>query len=299
MIVLASLALIGIGTILLSKFSTLASIDTNAIPAERHGELKSRLMEDRFKRKLFGFSRAVADRLNPLGKLLRGFWLSMYNRLLELEQRYRRKATAEAPLTPGERSQREQRLEEILPAAQDALRRGEFETAETKAIAAIAVDHRNVGAYRILAAVYLQKKEYEQARETLRFIIDRLHVQDDDLFAELGEVSSGEGKFEEAKNALERSIQLNGMVAQHHHDLSRVELSLGNSLAAFEEARRAVELEPNNPKLLDSLVEISIVSGKRGWAQETFDKLRIVNPDNKKLAELQSRIDNMPKTKRR
>lgn len=291
--ILAVLALLGTITIVVRKFPTLAAIDTKVIPAERHGELKTKLIEQRMKRKLLSFFGAMIERLKPAGARIAVLLRSRYHKLIELERRYRSRVDKATDLNPAELEKKGQRLDTLLAQAHNALRREEYSPAESAAIEAISADPRNVQAYRVLAAVYLAQREYEQARETLQFIVERLHVEDDELYAELGQVATGEGKFEEAKRDLEKSIVFNGHVAQHHLDLCRVNLSLGDGAAAFEHCRSAVELEPNNPKFLDALVETSIVVGKKEWARDAYEKLRAVNPENQKLDEFAGRIENM------
>jgi len=295
---IAGLALIGIVVVIVRKFPTLASIDTRTIPSERHGELKAKLMEERFRRKISRASGSVAARVKPVGTKL-GTWLkTAYQRLLELEQKYRRRALSQDDLSPAERAKKLEEVGQAVAVARDALERGDYPTAERRAIEAISVYPRSVDAYRVLAQVYLDQKDYEHARETIRFVIDNLHVEDDELYAELGQADSGEGKLEEAKSDLETSIRLNNQVAGHYLDLCRVELELGDSAAAFENCKRAVELEPNNPKFLDALVEASIVAEKREWAVETLEKLKAVNPENQKLTELTDRVNTIPAVKK-
>lgn len=291
-------ALIGIIVILARKFPTLASIDTTVIPEERHGELKAKLIEDRLKRRLDGIGVKVRRSLVPTGKLISAFVRARYRQLLELERQYRARSAQHAPATPEQHEQLVQQIDVLISTAQDALRTGDINCAETKAIEIISRNPRSVEAYKILVKVYLERKDYEHARETLQFIIDRLHVSDDAIFAEMSQIATGEGNLQEAKQDLEQSIALNGRVAQYHLDLCQVHLALGESTNAFEECRKASEMEPNNPKFLDALTETSIVAGKREWAEESLEKLRAVNPENGKIDEFASRIGNMPKIRR-
>lgn len=292
--ILAAAALIGVIVIVTRRFPSLAAIDTSTIPAERHDELKARLIEERLRRKAGRLLTAVGVRLKPIGTSLRAELQRRYRQLLELEQRYRTRATTGLG-TPEEQIKVAATVQSRLAEATQALHEGNLTTAEQRAIEAIRINPRSVAAYRLLANVYLEQKEYEQARETLTFIMGRLHVADDELFAELGLAAAGEGNLEEAKHDLEQSIRLKGSAAEHYLDLCRVNLMLGDSAAAFDNCRTAVELEPNNPKYLDALVEASIISGKRDWAKETLEKLRGVNPENQKLEVLAARIEAMPK----
>ncbi|MFH0829005.1 MAG: tetratricopeptide repeat protein [Candidatus Kerfeldbacteria bacterium] len=291
--ILAVSALVMIIVIVVRKFPKLAVIDTKSIPAEQHDELKSKLIEQRFRRKLSNVTRTTGKALRPVASSAGRFLRSQYQKLLELEKRYRARTLQEEVLTPEAKAEKVQKIEQLLDDARSSMTAGDLSAAEQRTIAAISIDPRSVSAYRQLALIYIEQKDYEHARETLQFVIQRLKVEDDELYAELGLVASGEGKYDEARRDFEKSIVINGHVAQHYLDLSRVQLALGDSIGAFESSRRTVELEPNNPKFLDALVEASIVAGKREWALETLEKLRSVNPENQKLAEFTSRIDTM------
>lgn len=290
---LAVAALVAIVVIVWRKFPKLASINTEVIPAEKSNTLKAKLIEDRMRRRLTSVSQGVAKALKPLGGVAQSFAKTQYQKLLDLEKKYRNRMKPSAQLTPEEKAEKVTQVEQILAEAASLMNASNLSEAEQKVIEAVSIDPRNAAAYRLLATIYLEQKDYEHARETLMFLIDRLKIEDDELYAELGLVASGEGKFDEARQDLEKSIVINGQVAQHYLDLSRVQLALGDSLAAFESCRKTVELEPNNPKFLDALVDAAIVAGKRDWAAETLEKLRIVNPDNQKLTEFSSRIEAM------
>src|SRR5690349_253888 len=105
------LALAGLVAIVVRKFPTLASIDTTTIPEEQHGALKSRLMEERFKRKLVRMSGGLAERVKPLGGATKGALRTMYHRLLDLEQRYRSRMATSETLSPEERAKKEEQVD--------------------------------------------------------------------------------------------------------------------------------------------------------------------------------------------
>ncbi|MBI4089951.1 MAG: tetratricopeptide repeat protein [Candidatus Kerfeldbacteria bacterium] len=296
--ILATAALLAIVVIVARRFPSLAAIDTSIIPAERQDELKARLIEERLRRRAARLGRAVNARLKPMLASFQASVRRRYHQLLELEQRYRARATT-GPETREEQVKAAATVESRLAEATQAWHDGNLTTAEQRAIEAIRINPHSVAAYRLLANIYLEQKEYEQARQTLEFIMERLHVADDELYAELGLAAAGEGKLEEAKRDFEQSIKLKSTVAEHYLELCRVHLMLGDSASAFESCRTAVELEPKNPKYLDALVEASIISGKREWAKETLEKLRSVNPENQKLEALAARVEGMPKTRTR
>ena len=65
---------------------------------------------------------------------------------------------------------------------------------------------------------------------------------------------------------------------------------LAEAIVAY---RTAAEHEPNNPRVLDLLLEISILSGDKRLAREAFIKLQAANPENQKLGDWEAKIREM------
>ena len=76
--------------------------------------------------------------------------------------------------------------------------------------------------------------------------------------------------------------------------LAELFLELGKNEPALEAVRQAVDLEPQNPKYLDMLVEVSVKCGNKESANEAYQQLRMANPENNKLAVLKDKINQMP-----
>ena len=51
-----------------------------------------------------------------------------------------------------------------------------------------------------------------------------------------------------------------------------------------------MELEPENPKYIDKLIEISIIVGNKKIAKSGLSQLKKVNPENNKLALFEQKI---------
>jgi hypothetical protein len=67
-------------------------------------------------------------------------------------------------------------------------------------------------------------------------------------------------------------------------------LKVGQADVAKESILQAVELEPQNPKYLDLLIEIAIICGNKDLALKGYGELRLVNPENQKLSSFKDRI---------
>jgi cytochrome c-type biogenesis protein CcmH/NrfG len=69
---------------------------------------------------------------------------------------------------------------------------------------------------------------------------------------------------------------------------------VGHDELALESLRQAVELDPNNPRYLDMLVEFGVKCGNKEIAEEAWQQLRMVNSENGKMTALRDSIDQMP-----
>jgi tetratricopeptide (TPR) repeat protein len=65
--------------------------------------------------------------------------------------------------------------------------------------------------------------------------------------------------------------------------LGEVEERLGNSKKSYSYFKQAHKLSPNNPKYLDFLIEASIDVNDKLAALDALQKLKEVNPGNKKI----------------
>ena len=61
----------------------------------------------------------------------------------------------------------------------------------------------------------------------------------------------------------------------------------------MEVLKSAQEREPNNPKILDQLLELAISLGDKLLAGQTVRKLKEVNAENQKIVEYEKHIDSM------
>ena len=93
-----------------------------------------------------------------------------------------------------------------------------------------------------------------------------------------------------AKNLYLHALSINNQVLEYHLNLSEVYQSLGDNEKSLSSLQKAQALEPNNPKVLDQLLQVSILVGNKSLAQEVLDKIKKVNPDHGKLGELEEKV---------
>jgi lipopolysaccharide biosynthesis regulator YciM len=164
-----------------------------------------------------------------------------------------------------------QKINELLLEANRTVAEEKSAEAEEKYIAILELNPHHIAAYQGLIKVYIEMRDYRKARETARYLIKLLTKKKSETY-------SSEEKHE---------------LAGIYEDLSYVyELEKKYSSAATN-SKRAAELEPNNPRFLDSLVKISILVKDKKAAQDAFNALKQADPDNQKLEELQETIEQL------
>jgi len=274
-LIISILCITGIGIIVKNKMHILASIDTQAIPAERDAVVKKRIMAERLKRNIKFFQDVSAF----IGKPLIIFFHAIqknthifYQGLVELRERHRK-----IPLSIGEQDGiQDQQLsptEILLQQAQIFLEKEDFEQAEKKCIEVIGIDKKNKEAYHILGEMYVQQREWNHAQEVIECNKKILKA----------DVREREQKGEDASDLITE-------YAQTLIDLADVYKKLEKNDRALTVIKEAVDLQENNPKFLHELVDIYIILGQRLRAEKALELLRKSNPENQKLHELEEKI---------
>ena len=139
--------------------------------------------------------------------------------------------------------------------AGELVKQGNFDEAEQRFIKVIKWDRKNIAAYEGLADLYWHKKEYGLAKDTLEYVL-KIDRTDPEVYWQLGSLAQEQDLMEEAVVCLSK----------------------------------AYEIAPNNPKYIDSLLEVSIALRKKDLAWKLVARLKVVNSENKKLLEFEERI---------
>jgi tetratricopeptide (TPR) repeat protein len=256
-LILVSLSIITV--IVARKFSALASLDVENIPAEKEAKFKERLVGTRFKRhvskassKIIKISKFIFDQISKYSKIA-------YNKLYELKDRY----GAEAVIPIGDKKEK---IKELISEA-DEYKKDELDVAERKLINIIGLDSKNLEAFESLGNLYLEKKSFKEAKETFSHLLKLLESDED------GELYTDQNK-----------------AAGVFYNLSIASSQLDENEEAFGYIKKALEIEPKNPRYLDTILETSIINKDKDSAESAFNTLKEVNPDNKKLEEFEKQI---------
>lgn len=272
-------------------YRQLTLLEVADLPEEKMAAKKDEFLRERAKKEAKARQVTLGSWWRSLWRPLKIFQLSFRNLVGRVERRLfelGHHKTSRTPHTP----EQEQALRMLIQDGLNAIAAHDWENAEKKLIAAIALDERNVTAYRALADVYFEQEQFEEAKQTYRFVL-YLDSQDEAALLRLAEIAEHEGKLEAAVEYYQQAVLLNDHVATRFAKIADLLNQLGQPATALEAIQQAVMLESQNPKYLDSFIETSILAGDKNLADEGYQQLRMVNPDNQKLATFRERIDKL------
>lgn len=288
-----SIALISLAIaafIVIRKFSRLAMIDIDSMSGEREAKIKEELIWQRVARKAKEKSTPLISASAELKRGTGKFFESLRNKAQELEKKYATERIVSKPskVKPGA----ENRLKAMLDEAYHLLSEDSPKLAEEKFIEVIGLDNHNVEAYRGLGQVYIKQKQYKEAKEALEFIV-KLGKAGDRVYSLLSEIAYLEGDYQTAKQHLRKAISLNKNSALHRIDMAKVDIAQDDRKSAQKNLLKAKEIEPKNPKILDFLIENSIILGIKDEAKAFLKEFQRQNPENPKIIEWKEKIKKM------
>lgn len=265
-----------IGVIVFPKLRILSAINVESLPIERHEQTKDKIMYQRLRRRLYGFASFLEFALRPIGDFFSQFFGSIakaYQRLVDSREFAKKQwfhARQEHQEQDGGHNIQE-RIVKHIERAREFLSNEDYERAETQYIDALSLDAKCLEPYRGLARLYAIQKEWRKSIEVLLFLMK--------LYRECL-------KSESEKESAQRSCDCAddaSLLAEMYYALNDVE-------QAAKSMRKAIRLQPLNPKYLDQSLEIMIQLGQKVKAEKLLDALRKANPDNQKIAEFDEQL---------
>lgn len=312
-IVLIFISLAAIVIVVARKFPQMTGLDTEKLPEVKQAKIKEEIQFQKFLRHLNSLGVKLKSRSKYLGFFKKG-WLAAQGRFRvvvhNLQEKYKKSVIAEFKKEVKESAAAEKTKngaakkktaasaplanqgDDLLKQAEKSREAGDLPTAERFFIEVIKTNPREAEAYRGLGKTYLAMKKLKEAKETFEFLA-KLKPNEDRVYNYLGMVAEAQGKKAEAIRYFEEAVRLNDRLAVRFYDLGRMYASVKRPAAALRNFARAIEIEPNNPKYLDQLLEMSIITGDVDLGQEVYDRLRLTNPENQKLPEFKQRIEEM------
>ena len=229
-------------------------LDPQSIKEERQKQEREKLITRRFER----VSAEQLAALHRFGRTLARKTKESYKRteerLQSFDNLYKKVKSPFSAMAPSQR----ERIKTLLTEARSLIRDLKWADAERRLLEALALDQRQIDAYRLLGTLYLRQKLYPQARETYEFLV-KTRKADDATYAGLAEIAKAEGNFQIAEAMLQKAADASPRQPHRQAELAAFFLERGNAAKAWPHAKRASELEPGSAKYLEQSLETVIL----------------------------------------
>ncbi|MCR4280638.1 MAG: hypothetical protein NUV82_04425 [Candidatus Komeilibacteria bacterium] len=274
--------------IVLGKFPKLTIIRPESSQQVRQEKIKKSLYEQRLKRQGMELTKQARRWFGPwLGKFS-DLVVKFYNSLKKKEEEYRHRLLHQDIRSHVDK---ESRVSTLLTEAIEMQSSGDEELAEQKYIDILKIDPHNTDAYSRLAKIYRKRKEYDNAIEIYNYLLKL--SKDPEVYQQLANIAEERGDLQEAERNYLSAWQLNDQEVDYCYNLAKLYQQLGDNIKSQEMIRQALNRQPNNPKLLDFMVQISIMNRDKTEADEAWQVLQSVNGENQKLSEYRQAIDEL------
>ena len=280
-----------LAVIIFRKLPQLSLLDVDSLPEVKEEKKKNQYLKLRVEKMMAKTRQSRIERWLPFWQLLRRVQLAFRRYVGKIERAVYNEAVKLHVSRP--KAGKDNALGQIRATLSDAgfaFEQGDMEVAEKKYLAIIRLDPKNKEAYRGLGDVYAKLGHISEAMETYRFV-HQLDPQDDYVLVKLAELMEGEGNIAAAVEYYEQALLLNDNLSGRFYKVAELLQTLGQYPTALEAVEQALELEPKNPKYLDTLIEISILVGNKDLASQGYNDLRLVNPENQRLPVFKDRIE--------
>ena len=240
-LILVSLSIIII--IVVKKFSVLASLDIETIQEEKEAKFKEQIIGNRLKRNIVKWKSRGMRMVRPIGQAIKNFFAWLHNKLLELKDSYASKATVEHEDVPVQ-------VERLFVEAEELQKKDELDEAEKKYIEIIGLAPKNIKAFKLLGRLYFEEKNFGEAAQTFEHALKLL----DDI-----EDLAGTQAEDAARDEQTEVMDWDSQRASIYLDLALSHKTAEEAGQALKAIKKALRLEPNNPRYLDTALELSII----------------------------------------
>ncbi|MFZ4648067.1 MAG: tetratricopeptide repeat protein [Patescibacteria group bacterium] len=241
------------------KFTTLALLDLDHLPGHREAKFKKQIITKRLDRDLEKLS-GLLGRWRLFLERRTGSFLHQLHLRLEHSKEYYLQTKK---LTLGER---QAKISAWFSEAKEAAKKSDYEKAEELLIAIITLDHRYLPAFVELGDVYFELRKYLESKQTFAHVLKVLSKKTVNDF-------SGYRTKKEL-----------------YFSLAQANQQLGNFDEAIDNLHEALEIEANNPRYLDLILELSIIKKDCALAESVLSRLEESNPENQKINDFRARL---------
>jgi len=261
--ILAGLSLAIIIFIIVRKFPSLAILNVENIPGEKEAKFKEQIIRQRVERDFNRLGGGLDRFRRRVGGMISAFLKRRYQYLSKKRDDLRRQKKLSF-------IEKREKISALFNKAKAAMSLESYEEAEKHLIEIISLDAKRLSAFLELAESYRLRKSFREAKETL------------------------EHALKLAQQLSRDPEMLEGVVlAEVKFSLAWACFQLGLQAEALEYGRQALDAEPNNPRYLDLILDLSIMKKDKKSALDAWERLAAVNPENNKLPELRAKVEEL------
>lgn len=287
-LVIISLAIIIF--VVVKKLPQLTLLDVDSIPEIKIEKKKGEIYKKRLEKSTAEAGKKTTQMFFPLVRKWKELQLAFRIYVGKIEREVMKRLHEKKDKTIS--TDAPQTFKVLLQEGEYSLDQGDLDNAEKKFISAIRLDAKNTEAYYGLGIVYQRQNHLAEARETFKFVL-QLKPGDVKVLDKLAEIEELEKNWEQAVRYYEQSVLLDDGNSARFAKIADLLQTLDKNETALEAIKQALELEPQNPKYLDKAVEIGVLCGNKKMADDAYQRLRMVNPENQKLLTLREKINQL------
>lgn len=262
--------------VIVNKLPGLSSVDVEQIFSVKNTQTKKNIAARKLERKMDESLGGLGSICKWCGNFCKSKLKICYNRLCKLDKEYSK---------INQKNQSNHDADgQVFDRIKSAIHQNKYHEAEEELLGILEFDQSNAQAYELLGEMYFQQKDYKHSREIYRHLI-KLDKEKHKHYQ-----SPVQKNVKRAEKDYLRSLNVSRNIVGHYVNLALIAKATENWQEATQVIGEAVKIEPNNPKYLDLLVEVSIINENKNLAQKALDRLRKINPTNKKLKFFQRQI---------
>lgn len=269
--------------IVIRKFPAIVNLDVESLPQEKERRVKQQLIAGRLRRNANRWWLTVRRTAGPVVEGIAQWVRERYGKLLSA-----REQMAQAPDSEDAAAE----IDALFLQAEDARRREDYSAAEKIYVRIISLDSKNIAAFKELGYMYLEEQKFDEARQTLEHVL-KLTKEDAEVYEQLGEVAKKDGHLEQAKEYYQDAAKLSNETGQNHFNIADTLQQMGRHKEALTHIHEALKIEPKSPRYLDAFFNLAILLKDKAEALDAYKRLKGINPENAKLGEMKSMIDEL------
>ena len=250
---LAFVSMLAVFVVIIRKFSVLSILNTDNIPGEKEASFKKEIIKKRVDRDLMRLGRVFLLNINRLQNKTKKTLIFIEKNLRSLKNNYLKNR----PLSLEKKAEL---IKGLFKEAETAKKQEDETLAEAKYLDIISLDQKNLRAFFFLAELYYSIGKLTESIQTFSFALKLA--------------------FKERRGG---NLSEGLSVAEIYFSLAKAGRDLGRFDYALESIREALDLEPNNPRYLDLILDLSIMKRDKALAWTYFNKMSAINPENNKL----------------